>query len=139
MCPIKQSDSYNFEKQVANCEGNGGLATIIYKIVKGPLFTLSTWCKGNIPGAFISRADGKYLANHGLGEVVTMAVTSSTLLFGKDPNSRRIYLPERKYKFIIYDNGGDGICCGFGHRHYNVTSNDALIVQSGDFGKEEAT
>ncbi len=42
------------------------------------------------------------------------------------------------YSFIIYDDYGDGICCGFGEGYYTLTTDDdTIIVTGGEFEFEE--
>ena len=42
-----------------------------------------------------------------------------------------------QYQFMIYDNGGDGICCSYGEGGYNVISSDRIIAQGGEFEYNE--
>jgi len=44
------------------------------------------------------------------------------------------------YFFEIFDEYGDGICCGFGNGHYTLTTDDgSVIINGGDFGPSEVT
>jgi len=55
-------------------------------------------------------------------------------------HTENMCLPEGEYHFTIYDSRGDGLCCGYGKGHYNVTStNGGLIAEGGEFGKRETT
>ena len=57
---------------------------------------------------------------------------------GDVSHSQPICLPEGEWKFAIYDTW-NGICCDWVEGHYSVTSNGALIVEGGEFDKEEST
>ena len=49
-------------------------------------------------------------------------------------------LQEGEYIFYINDSGLNAICCQFGEGHYNVTSNNMLIVEGGEWvGSSERT
>lgn len=52
---------------------------------------------------------------------------------------RSMCLTAGEYEFNIYDSAGNGLCCDWGEGHYNVTSNDVLIVEGGQFGLNETT
>eukprot|EP00579_Thalassiosira_antarctica_P005588 CAMPEP_0201901960 /NCGR_PEP_ID=MMETSP0902-20130614/54708_1 /ASSEMBLY_ACC=CAM_ASM_000551 /TAXON_ID=420261 /ORGANISM="Thalassiosira antarctica, Strain CCMP982" /LENGTH=885 /DNA_ID=CAMNT_0048435945 /DNA_START=53 /DNA_END=2708 /DNA_ORIENTATION=- len=43
-------------------------------------------------------------------------------------------LERGQYVFTIYDSFGDGICCGGGEGHYNVTMDGRVILEGGEFG-----
>ncbi len=44
------------------------------------------------------------------------------------------------YEFEIFDDAGDGICCGYGQGAYSLTTdNGTVIKQGGDFGSSEVT
>jgi len=138
VCLIERGDNWFYEK-VANCEDAGGVAAIIYNNVGDDVsfWTLGEGFSASIPAAFISQTDGKYLVEHGLGEVVAMTASSSLQFNANTLNSRRFCLPKGEYEFTIYDSAGDGIILP---GHYNVTTlNGALIAQGGEFEWEEAT
>ena len=46
---------------------------------------------------------------------------------------QQICLTAGCYDFIIYDAYGDGICCGFGNGYFELTDNDGLSIQGGNF------
>jgi len=133
VCIIERGHNLFYEK-VVNCKDAGGVAAIIYNNVGDDVsfWTLGEGFSASIPAAFISQTDGKYLVEHGLGEVVAMSAYSSLPLQFNDNTliSRRICLPEGNYEFTIYDSYGDGILLP---GHYNITtSNGALIVEGGE-------
>lgn len=47
-------------------------------------------------------------------------------------------LLEGCYTFSIFDEYGDGICCGEGEGYYILTINDTVIKQGGDYGSGES-
>jgi len=49
-------------------------------------------------------------------------------------------LEDGQYRFTIYDDGGDGLCCGVGRKgYYNVTLNGTVIAWGDDFEYNETT
>ena len=54
-------------------------------------------------------------------------------------STHRMCLQEGRYQFAIYDLGGDGICCVYGEGGYSIASGGNIIVQGGDFGRNETT
>lgn len=45
----------------------------------------------------------------------------------------------RCVKFTIYDNAGDGICCGYGNGSYTVRLNGTLVASGGNYNYTETT
>lgn len=45
----------------------------------------------------------------------------------------------RCVRFTIYDNVGDGICCGYGNGSYRVTLDGITVATGGNFGHSEST
>jgi len=127
----KQDYGSAFHEKVANCEGGGGLAAILYNNVEGSISnwnpTLGGWeNSASIPAVFISQTDGEYLLEHGLGEVV--AVTASDPLFfnANTLTSHRICLLEGEYEFTRTNSAIS---------HYNVTSSNGALIAKYNWGE----
>ena len=140
VCLIERGDNM-FHEKVANCEVGGGLAAVIYD--NGGETSLG-WTlhpkSADTPAVFISQADGQYLLDYGLGQFVSMTASGSPIpLKANVLNSHRVCLKEGQYKFTIYDNRGDGICCAYFEGGYNVTSVGEVIAQGGQSGRNEST
>ncbi|MCB9193151.1 MAG: T9SS type A sorting domain-containing protein [Flavobacteriales bacterium] len=41
------------------------------------------------------------------------------------------------YRFVIYDQYGDGICCNYGNGYYKLSVNGVVQIQGGQFGSQE--
>lgn len=42
------------------------------------------------------------------------------------------------YEFIIYDGFGDGICCSYGNGFFELTDNEDILIEGGQFQSEDA-
>ena len=61
-------------------------------------------------------------------------------LSGDTNHTKNICLNQGRYKFTIYDNNRDGLCCNNGAGYYNIlTSVGEIIVQGSMFGESEST
>lgn len=67
-------------------------------------------------------------------------VTQNNARDGLVSQTKSYCLEDGQYRFTIYDEAGDGICCGPGRQgFYNLTSEGQVIAQGGTFGSDEAT
>jgi hypothetical protein len=48
-------------------------------------------------------------------------------------------IPDTQYVFTIFDDYGDGICCGSGSGSYNVTFDGRLVASGGNFATSDPT
>ena len=59
---------------------------------------------------------------------------------GERSYTESLCLEVGQYMFTIYDEAGDGLCCGPGEDgYYNVTSYGRVFAQGGEFGSDEST
>ena len=70
-------------------------------------------------------------------------VVASGGTYGSEPDGSTLdlffNLPDGEYMFMIRDQVGDGICCGYGNGSYTLSSGGEIIATGGNFGFGEKT
>jgi hypothetical protein len=82
-----------------------------------------------------------YLTNDNGGSNSTPIIASSTPFNASMTSSNEVVcLSKGEYSFTIFDEYGDGICCGWGMGSYTVsTANGLVIASGGEFKNSEVT
>lgn len=140
ICFIERGNN-TFHEKVANCELGGGLGAIIFDN-GGDMFTAWTLApeSASIPPLVISQEDGQFHLTNSLGQFAWVSVSPQSI--PPEPGILKwhgLCLKEGRYQFIIFDLGGDGMCCDFGDGGYKLTLDGTVIAQGGAFDFNETT
>ena len=64
---------------------------------------------------------------------------SPGVIYSNSFNQKTVFLPPGNYTFTIYDDFGDGICCGFGEGWFSLTNACGVDTAVYDFDTAELT
>lgn len=112
----------------------------LYAIILPLLFIASyvnAGCNANQVGIHISITPDNYPQE--IHWSLRDAVTNQLIDTGNSTGSFICVSSTRCLKFTIFDNAGDGICCGYGNGSYTVTMNGNLVASGGDYNYSETT
>ena len=71
------------------------------------------------------------------GDSIVASIFAGELIDMATLYTWELNIPAGAHVFTIYDEYGDGICCGYGNGEYNLYLNDELIATGGQFGSSE--
>lgn len=112
----------------------------LYAIILPLLFIanyVNAGCGGNQVGITISITPDNYPQE--IHWSLRDAVTNQLIDTGNSTGSYICIASTRCVKFTIFDNAGDGICCGYGNGSYTVTLNGNVVASGGNYTYREST
>jgi len=135
VCLIEQGDG-GFSNQVSNCENGGGIASVIYSNVPGPITPQYIYgTTPNIPAVYISQENGHYLLNNEIGTTVDL-VSMESASTNEDTLTRNaeesLCLSRGEYHFTYRE-----YYC-YENCYYNITIGGEMVIQ-GEMQSEEET